>query len=406
MGLNKQGYYTLKDILPYNADYNIILSGRSIGKSYATEFEKAFKYEHLKESQQESQQESPREFMGALRLAWERKECTLGYVRRMREDIQGQNCAEAFMDKLTEIEKMTGGECNFVTQKSNNLWLSHVDENGKIKLVLNFGKIFAISEVERYKSRQFPTITIIIFEEFVTKNRYLPREVSDFQNLISTIARDRKIYVFMIANTISQTCPYFSEWGLANIPKQKIGTIDRYFVKGTDMAGNERVAVVCVEYAESVTKENAKRKSFSQVFIGKAQKSITGGAWETENYPHLYDIEWDKDEDDQPIIDYDTIARFLYECDLHTFVIELRVNNQNGGQFVFVYPANKDKLYEGVKRFCQFADVSDYTKAIALSPIKRTEEKTAELIRADRVCFSDNLTGQNFYNCLKIFNIL
>lgn len=34
MGLNKQGYYTLRDILGYNAKYNVVLSDRGRGKSW------------------------------------------------------------------------------------------------------------------------------------------------------------------------------------------------------------------------------------------------------------------------------------------------------------------------------------------------------------------------------------
>lgn len=398
MGLNKQGYYTLKDILPLQADYNIILSGRSIGKSYATEFEEKFTYKDT--------EGSDRYFMGALRDAWETKSCTLGYVRRLREDTQGQNCAESFFDKIEGIEKLTGGECNFVNQKGGYLYLSYVDDNGKITNVLAFAKIFALAEHERYKSRQFPTITTILYEEFVTKNRYLTDEPTLFQNLVSTIGRDRKLNVFMLANTINQVCPYFSEWGLVNIPKQKIGTIDTYHIKGTNMAGEERVAKVCVEYAQSNDDTNKKRKSLSQVFIGKAQKSITGGAWETEQYPHLYNIEWDKDEEGTPIIDKEVLATYLYEHDLHRFVIELCINGQNGGKFVYIYPAKPYKEYKGIKHFSKIIDVSNHTISNRINKNSRLEVSLAQLIVEDRSCFSDNLTGQNFYNCLKEFSFI
>ena len=398
MGLNKQGYYTLKDILPHNADYNIILSGRSIGKSYATEFEERFIYTDDKDNE--------KTFTGALREAWETKACTLAYIRRMAEDIKGQNCAEAFQDKIEGIIKMTDGACNFVNQKGTDLYLSYVDENGKITNKLKFAKAFAISECERYKSRQFPTITTAIFEEFVTKNRYLPDEVTDFQNLISTIARERKLNTFLIANTINQVCPYFSEWGLVNIPKQEIGSIDTYLVKGRDMAGNDRVAKVCVEYAKSNDETSKKRKSASQIFIGKAQKSITGGAWETENFPHLKDIEWEKDEDDKQIIDKEILAVFLYECDLHRFIIELCVNGQTGGFFTFVYPAKASKDYSDLHKFSKVVDVSNHNISNRINKNSNLEMKLAELINNERTCFSDNLTGQNFYNCLKEFNFI
>ena len=399
MGLDKKGYYTLKDILPYRADYNIILSGRSIGKSYATEFEKKFDYK--------DKDGNKFEFMGALREAWERKEMTLGYVRRWQDDIKGQNCAEAFTDKLAGIEELTKGDANFVVQRGSKLYFAKVDNEGKMTTGLCFGQAFALSENERYKSRQFPTITTVIYEEFVTKNRYLPDEPTILQQLISTISRsERKLSVFLIANTINQVCPYFSEWGLVNVPKQKIGTIDKYSVKGTDMAGNEKVSIVCVEYAQSNDESNKKRKSRSQVFIGKAQKAITGGAWETDNFPHLYDIEWIKDDDGVPIIEKETLSSYIYECSLHKFVIELCINEQNGGKFVFVYPAKQSKLYQDLKRFTKNFDVSNINEGNRINKNSRLELALANLIKEERVCFSDNLTGQNFYNCLKEFNFI
>lgn len=396
MGLNKQGYYTLSDILPYRADYNIILSGRSIGKSYATEFEKPFDYED-KEGNKTT-------FMGALRESWETKSMTLAYVKRLSEDIKGQSCAEAFFDKIAGIEEMTNGECNFVDQRGGFLYLSNVDETGKITHVLKFAKCFAVSECERYKSRQYPSITTILYEEFVTKGRYLPDEPTLFQSLVSTIARDRKINVFMIANTINQVCPYFSDWQLTHIPKQEIGTIDTYKIKGTDMSGAEKVATVCVEYAKSNDDTNKKRKSLSQVFIGKAQKSITGGAWETETFPHLYNIEWKKDEDGNNIYDYELLRRYIYTHEVHSFVMDLCINNINGGMFVYVYPAKPYKNYIDVKQFKKIIDVSNYNIANRIDKNKRLEVKLANLINNERVCFSDNLTGQNFYNCLKEYD--
>ena len=39
MGIGRDGYYTTRDICEQNATYNIILSGRGAGKSYAIAYE-------------------------------------------------------------------------------------------------------------------------------------------------------------------------------------------------------------------------------------------------------------------------------------------------------------------------------------------------------------------------------
>ena len=63
MGLDRKGFYTLKDIKKEKCQYNIILGERSPGKSYAVKVE-------------------------ALERAYKTGEPTMGIVRRFEEDIK------------------------------------------------------------------------------------------------------------------------------------------------------------------------------------------------------------------------------------------------------------------------------------------------------------------------------
>ncbi len=63
MGLDRKGFYTLKDIKKEKCQYNIILGERSPGKSYAVKVE-------------------------ALERAYKTGEPTMGILRRFEEDIK------------------------------------------------------------------------------------------------------------------------------------------------------------------------------------------------------------------------------------------------------------------------------------------------------------------------------
>ena len=102
--------------------------------------------------------------------------------------------------------------------------------------------MFGLSASEHYKSLAFPEIKSIVYEEFITNSYYLPDEPKLMLNFMSTVFRHEKGHVYCIGNKVSRINPYFGEWELTHIPKQKINTIDTYRVKDED--GNEtRIAV-------------------------------------------------------------------------------------------------------------------------------------------------------------------
>lgn len=53
----------------------------------------------------------------------------------------------------------------------------------------------------------------IIFEEFMSRNVYLPNEPNKLMNLYATIDRKRlTTRLWLVGNTISRVCPYINEW--------------------------------------------------------------------------------------------------------------------------------------------------------------------------------------------------
>lgn len=354
MALDKKGYYSLKDILKEKCQYCIILGERAPGKSYAVKRE-------------------------ALEYAFKSGEASVGLVRRFEDDIKNAAMTEYFDDNNEnkgapgDIKKITGGLYTHVACIRGELWFSNKDEeSGRYIPGQKCGRVFALNIDLRYKSRQFPEIHDIIFEEFVTDQYYLRNEPRRFQQLVSTILRKREGRVFMIANTISRVCPYFQEWSLKGIPKMKQGQIDRYRIDDTDIA---------VEMCPS-------RALKSKMFFGMASKAIQGGQWETDNYPDL----------PKRYKDYDLLYSVYVEAAGFLFKLDLLIDD-DAERVVFCYPYTK-QVKEHIPVITDRFSADPNVRPYLLRRIP-AERAIAELISLKKICYSSNLTGSDFTAALR-----
>lgn len=258
-------YYSRKKIKQHNAHYNVIFGERSNGKTYQVLDEGFDKYLNSGEVEQ------------------------LAIIRRWDEDFIGaksmKTCYESMM--------CNGDGKNVIKEKSNGKYEGVEYYGGRYFLTAKVGEkvvrtekiiaiAFTLSSWEHSKSASFPHITTILFDEFMTRGRYLPDEFVIFQNLLSTIIRQRdNVTIWMCANTVSKFgCPYFSEMGLTRVKQMKKGDIDIY------RYGNESKLVVAVEFSDSPNKRKPSDVYFA--FDNPRLKMITGegNVWEMNIYPH------------------------------------------------------------------------------------------------------------------------
>ena len=254
-------YYSLANILKYDCDYNIIFGERSNGKTYAL-------LEYIVKQFYESGYKS----QGAI-------------IRRWKEDIVGKRASTIFsgLESNNRISELTNGEYNSVWFFSGKYYLANFDENTQkyVPLQTPMAFTFALSDMEHDKSTSYPSVTTIMFDEFITRRYYLPDEFIIFLNVLSTIIRQRdNVKIFMLGNTVNKFCPYFQELGLKHIDKMTQGTIDVY------KFGENNELKIAVEYCNNSNKEKKSNKYFC--FDDKnAVQMIIGGAWELDIYPHL-----------------------------------------------------------------------------------------------------------------------
>lgn len=291
-------YYDVRHLLKDypQAHYYVIFGERSNGKTYS-----------------------------ALDYAIERYHKTgeqFAYVRRWQEDIRRKNLASLFSGHAENgrISQIFEDEWNQIYYGSSRFYLERINKDGEIeRAVDNCGFAFDLNSMEHSKSLSFPRITTIIFDEFMSRNGYLPNEWILFANTLSTIIRQRdNVKIFMLGNTVNKYCPYFEEMGLNHIKDQKPGTVDVYHYGQTDLT-------VIAEYTGTSVKHGGKPSDVYFSFDNPELKMITGGDWEIAIYPHL-NIKY------RP---KDVVANFFIEFEgdlLHGEVISV-----DTGPFVFLH---------------------------------------------------------------------
>lgn len=350
----KQKYYDITALLETEAQYMMLLGQRANGKSYQV------KQTILKDAY--------------------KKGYKFIYLRRYREDLKQQLVTRYFDDM--PINKLTEGIYTGVKAQFGSLYFTYIDVNGKEQKGDQIGVYCSLNEYERYKSQVFgEEYKYIVYEEFITDNVYLYDEPRLLQQFVSTVARHRKITVFLIGNTLSRVCPYFNEWCLEGVLNQKQGTIEIYHFHLED----DSTVDIAVEYCANIQAQN-------KMFFGQTAKQIVTGEWDTKDVPKL----------PRKQEEYELVYEVLVVYQKFKFVLQLLVEPQNGGKIVFIYPYTG---HREIKRVISNEFSDDYYTSSMLDNKKRPEALILECFRLNKVCFSDNMTGSDFRNVNKVFRI-
>lgn len=350
-------YYSLKKILEVDAVYNIIYGKRSNGKSYAV---KHFSVQNAINNPDKEK---------------------FVYLRRYSLDVRAGDVALYFND--LPIEKMTNGEYKDVEVRQKKINLVHYNDKNKVDKRLHIGYVMYLSGVEHFKSLSYPDVENMIFEEFVTNEGYLIDEPTKLMNIISTVFRDRKGKIFMIGNTVNRICPYFSEWQLINVPEQEQNTIDVYTVKYNDLS----IQIACEYCGDSDT------NATNNFFFGRQADSIIKGNWEVKSFPKP-----PKEEG------HSLQCRFLLMQGQFNYCINLMLDC-NGYPYLKITPAKIENALSELYTLAlsrEFYTSPKVLKTFAGNPIGR---KLRELYASGKICYSDNLTGTEFNNILKEWQI-
>lgn len=361
LGKSKNRYVSRDTLKKINARYVILLGQRSNGKSFS-----------VKELVIKNALENGEEF---------------AYIRRNKEDCKQYMVEEYFSDIVCDsegvrhLEKWSNGKYNSITVHQQGIYFANVDENGKVTRGQQFGRMFGLSWATHYKSLSFPNITTAIYEEFITDSTgaFLPNEVKVFMNLISTIFRERKGTVYLVGNTLSRINPFFKEFNLKGIPKQRENSVEYYHYKYHDEKGKEHLERIAV-YMTHSTNNN------SGMFFGNSAKTITSTVWETDEFPHL----------EGSINDYEKLYTVVFEFDNNKFLLEF-LKNDRGGYVWFVSPKSSE-IQKGSRVVSNQLRLDPYSTTL-FKGLTEMEDKIFNYLKTDKIVYSDNLTATEFKQC-------
>lgn len=354
----KQKFYSLKNILSKDAQYNIIFGERSNGKTYSV-----------------------------LKYGLE-KFCKTGeqtaIVRRWSEDFKGKRGSTMYQALVNnrEIEKLTEGKWTDVYYYSGRWYLCKYNEKEERTILEKpIAYAFALGSMEHDKSTSYPEITTILFDEFLTRTMYLPDEFVLFMNVLSTIIRHRKnVKIFMLGNTVNKYCPYFNEMGLRHIKDMKVGDIDIYSYGDSDLK-------VAVEYCKP--NKQGKESDTYFAFDNPKLNMITGGAWEVNIYPHC------------PIKYVPKDIKFTYFIIFDGEILQCEIIMKDNNNFTFIHrktspikDEEKDLIYS-----TEYRPLPNWKRKIN-KPTTDIEKKIAMYFAKDKVFYQDNDVGEIVRNYL------
>lgn len=145
-----------------------------------------------------------------------------GYIRRYKDDLREpmQRFFDDISGKYPDYEFKTDSKHFYIRLKPEDEKEPWTDDD-----IAGFG--FVLSTASNKKSIPYPNITTLIFDEFLLdkgNQMYLSDEPGKLLNLYETIARPgtghKRVVLFMLANALSITNPYFLYWDLKMPTKQ------------------------------------------------------------------------------------------------------------------------------------------------------------------------------------------
>lgn len=257
-GMDKR-YHNNYQIDSKNANVNMIIGRRANGKSYGT-----LTIDGIKEFIDSGYTDQ------------------FAYVRRW--DTEMAIIQKDIFNGMVQngwLEWYSKGEWNDVQYYRGKWYLRRLNEEHEVedKCLTPMAYAFCVNTAEKAKGPDYPNIKKIIFDEFIPMSgRYCPKELTLWQNLISTIDRGRnKCKIYMIANTISKDCLHFDYYDIDPDALDQ----GKIYIKPCGTKGK-----LAIEYCKDVGEAN----TFESVYFKEDDEvgsMILTGGWQTRKFPAL-----------------------------------------------------------------------------------------------------------------------
>jgi len=368
-------YYKLDKIDATGANYRIIISQRSIGKTTVTLLERCI----------EPFFEDGTQFV---------------YVRRRAEAIKPMHMSMIFKSTYVStyianlaLEKrgIQGAE---IHARGGQFILYGLDEDtGNLVPFGTVGYYRALVQGGYAKGEAFPdTVRVMLWDEFLSREdteRELDDELATMMNMVSTVKRNREDFViYMLGNTVTRNSQILSAMKI-NMREVKPGDVTCYEYLDHNSRGEllrNTVAVeMCDEYAAP-----AKSDSFF-VFGTQREMMIRSGKWETDEYA-LFDPE--------ALPSRSIAIALVFATD------EYRLYGYITGEKMLHIAARRLPVEDGVEYITltlaapTYVNRNQYAWHAPIPNVARLRNLIKTCYLNGHIVFDDNLTGDDFSNFL------
>ena len=228
------------------------------------------------------------------------------------------------------ISKIFDGQWNSIRYRGKRWRLTLVDEEtGQVLEECTQPCIacFGLDESQDLKSAyNAPRGDLVIFDEFINES-YGYNDFIRFMDILKTIFRDRRGYVYLLSNTIDINSPWFDEFCVRDV------------VEGLQAGESTYTKTVLgtVMFLQILNPVKTKQRKFINQWLfgfpNKKLASITGAeTWSMSNYPHI-----PPDKETESTVIFGRL--FLYQSGKY---VKLKLMyNEKVGYCVYVHPATK-----------------------------------------------------------------
>ena len=348
-------FYDSTNLLKNNSTYNVVVGQRSNGKTF--------------------------NFVDDALDSFIKNGIPSVYVRRYSEDLTAKNIFKLCDSHINTLQLLTD-DYNCFVYSSHVFYLAYKNDNGKIeKMSEPFLYCYSLNTWEHQKGQDIGDIYYIIFDEFVTRKKYIENEYEIFMNVLSTIIRYRtNTKIIMIANTISKYCPYFDHFKI-DIHKIKQGTITNYRYGETTLS---------FEYCSQCDVTSKTNKKYFD-FPNKTLQSLKTGVWEIDDYNCVQQYYYKQS---------DKLTK-IYVCFSNKcFCWELLRYKDNMYSFVYPYDINKLDYDNYFVVTNDFEKIMQYQKSVMKIRNNKIFKILYETYADGKIGYSNDDMGDMFENWL------
>jgi hypothetical protein len=293
-------------------------------------------------------------------------------------------------------------------------WAYHKDSDGRMADCKPMGYALSISTSDRIKGSQYPKVTTIIFEEFMSQNAlYLPDEVNLFINVVSTIVRNRtNVKIYLLGNAICKHSPYSDA---LKIRLHRMGKGEIVVKEYQDKKG--RRTKFAIQRTENVdvfdTEENTKGIVYNIFGESGVGNMITTGDFETHNYNrHICGVTFSENIKEIPNGKYKIVSNkdrtnIIIRYEDYFYCIYRTINN---GEIVYSfreiekeqvtskrynYILNNKRHFEGLVNIVNINTYSDKVIDVLL-------DEMLHAYKQDKFIFLNNDNGEDVNNAFNL----